>query len=213
MVSEKTRVAGIVSLAISIHLFCHGCSSVETPFQLQHLGETGILCIYSPAIPHYDKYGEGLAQLFVDAHPDEEALDVFKQRLESLLGKRLVRVNPPNLHNVRTIRYSEYVAISQEYFIDSLVILHIYPGEVSRRRDTEKLAWSWVFSFHSTAMIVDLAEGKVLWETDAVAPFDEIGTSPQATTVDKACRRQAVSLANRLADELSALFQEAAPQG
>ena len=213
MVYDKTRVTGIVSLALSIHLLCHGCSSVETPFQQQDLGKTGIVCVYSPAISHYDKYGEGLAQLFVDAHPDEDALDVFKQRIESLLGKRLVRLNPPSLRDVRAVSYSEYLAISQEYFIDSLIILHIYPGEVSRRRNTEKLAWSWVFSLYSTARIVDLAKGKVLWETAAEAPFDEIGHSPQATIVDKACRSQATSLANRLADELSILFQEAALQG
>ncbi len=213
MVCDKTRVTGIVSLAISIHLLFHGCSSVEAPFQWQDLGETGIVCIYSPTISHSDKYGEGLAQLIVDSHPEEDFLDIFKPRIESLFGKRLVRVRPLSLRDVRTLSYSDCKTLSQEYFIDSLIILHIYPDEVSRRRNTEKRAWSWVFSFHSTARIVELAKGEVLWETDAGAPLYEIGHSPQATTVDEACRKQATSLANRLADELSILFQGAVPQG
>lgn len=212
MVYDKTRVTGIVSLAISIHLLCYGCSSVETPFQWQDLGETGIACIYSPTISHSDKYGEGLAQLIADAHPEEDFLDVFKPRIESLIGKRLVRVRPRSLPDVRTLSYSDCKTLSQEYFIDSLIILHIYPDEVSRRRNTEKRAWSWILSFHSTFRIVDLARSEVLWEIDAGNPLYEIGHSPLATTVDEASRKQATSLANRLADKLSTLFPGAVPQ-
>ncbi|MFC1889779.1 hypothetical protein ACFL4G_08495 [Thermodesulfobacteriota bacterium] len=214
MIGGKIRVTGIISLSLSIHLLCHGCSSVETPVQRRELGKTGIMSIYSPALSHYDGHAKRLARLLVKTQPDEDIRGEFTQRIEPLLRKRLVRVNPPCLRNASIVSNSECSTLSREYFIDSLIILHIYPGEVRRRWSMKSFDWNWAFSFHTTARIVDLAKGEVLWETVAGAPFDVIDPSPPARIIDEACRSQVTYLADRLVDELSkGLLQDNLPQG
>lgn len=214
MLTSKYRVAGIVSLTFLIYLACQGCSSVEAPVQRHELGKTGIMSIYSPALCHYDDHAEKLTQFFIEAQPDAEILSEFTQRIEPLLGKSLVQVTPPQLNAAYAVSNREYWALSRDYFIDSLIILYTYPGEVHRKWSVKRFDWTWSFSFHATARIVDLAKGKVVWERVAEAPFDVIGPTPPATTIDDACRSQATYLADRLVTDLSkGLFQDDLPQG